>query len=110
MKYLLFVFAIVVLAFSCKKEDKTIYDNSTSYPSDRYSTYYFNGIIKDTSNNNSLINLIVGPGSSSCVYNMDTLTDSTYFFYYTYKSGKIPCGLKDLDVILLDTNRTLIYK
>ena len=108
MKYLIFVFTIVVLAFSCKKEKESQYQSSYNPSWGETSVYYFKGIIKDTTDGNSLVNYIVSPGSSSCISNKDTLIDSTYLIHYTYKTGTISCGLSFLDVVLYDTNRSVI--
>lgn len=109
MKYLLFVFTVVILTFSCKKEEVEENYHSSSPNWGGFSKYYFKGTVKDTSNNNNLLSSIIGPGSSSCTYNAYTLTDSTFIFHYSYDNGKIPCGLDYLDVVLRDSNSVITH-
>ena len=118
MKYLILVITVVVLAFSCKKEEETSYDNPTySYNSgSSYSYYYFKGIVKDTTNNTSLKNHILrrhsGCGSTSL-----TLTDSTYLLRnkFGYNNHKNPCGKDYIIIVIQDSvgneinSRSVLY-
>jgi hypothetical protein len=90
MKKLILISVIAILAFSCKKEEVT---SSTTHTWGQTveNNYYFSGIIKDTTNFNSLVNsILICYSCNICI--MDTINDSTYFLQIrTYTGSKITC-------------------
>lgn len=85
MKYLIFVFVVVVLAFSCKKNDYFIQkEDSHEWCGTTFEEYYFQGKIKDTSNGNSLIGHTLSSRYSSpySKNSTDTISDSSYYISF----------------------------
>ncbi|MEN8927730.1 MAG: hypothetical protein ABF242_05445 [Flavobacteriales bacterium] len=86
MKYIIFITAVVVLAFSCKKNDNFIAKEDrhefcgTSSPV----SYWFTGVISDTTSGSSLVGFILYSKSyhTENLNFSDTITDSTYLFHF----------------------------
>jgi hypothetical protein len=98
MKYLIIILVFIVLTFSCSKEE----DNS-NYPSTYTVTYYFKGVLKDTSNGNSVLDYRIST-AYSYILCQDTISDSTYFLTHIYTVGKTPRGFKNFAVNLKDSS------
>ncbi|MDA9261793.1 hypothetical protein N9P38_00370 [Flavobacteriales bacterium] len=91
MKKLLYVFIVVVFAFSCKKDDYFIQKEDHGFCGTTYNgghvemrkNFWFSGVITDTTTGNSTVGYMLR--SRLINYNRnnygDTLTDSTYLLY-----------------------------
>ncbi|MGB1041692.1 MAG: hypothetical protein ACPGVD_12520, partial [Flavobacteriales bacterium] len=79
----------LVILSSCNKEEESSY-NYTHNPGPYIYDYYFKGVVKDTSNNVSLVNHRLN--YLTCDYSIqDTIKDSTYFYHFRNIGGKHPC-------------------
>ncbi|MDB4088929.1 hypothetical protein N9544_04810 [Flavobacteriales bacterium] len=102
MRNIVKILILILVFFSCKKEVTTNseYEYNPTWSIEK--NYYFEGVIKDTTNSNSLLNHYYY--SNTCSYSKtDTIKDSTYFFHFRTISSKYPCNpnptvrLKDLN-------------
>ena len=84
MKKIIYISVILVLAFSCSKEDNFIQKVDSHEFCGTVSPVYFwfTGVLKDTSSGNNLIGYTINSvfSSSGSVNYTDTISDSTYFF------------------------------
>ena len=94
MKIILPFLSLIFLLYSCNKEEQVEENSSYEYNPWSYSesNYYFKGIIKDTTNKNSLVNHYYYPETCISGALTDTIKDSTYFYHYRTISSKFPCN------------------
>ena len=98
----------LVILSSCNKEEESSRDSNYNPHWKVVENFYFQGVIKDTSANKSLINHTLFYGTCDSESRFDTIIDSTYFYHYQKIGSKLPCDprpefrLKDLsDSVIL---------
>ena len=112
MKKLILISAIAILAFSCKKNDYFIEKVDQNEGDDIvFVPYFFQGTLNDTTSGNSLIGYTLNSKyfHSQNVNYIDTITDSTYFFYFIgYGTLDSTINKEKMQVYIRNTSNVLV--
>ncbi len=114
MKKIIYISAILVLAFSCKKNDYFIEKVDQNEGDDIvFVPYLFQGTLKDTTNGNSLVGykIYTNFGYPNFYQSVYTIMDSTYFVQFggfgildsTYNETHNKIQVRDLSGIIVDS-------